>query len=483
MEGQTSELAPRRRCTASAVSAIALVLAAVLSACSTYHVRSVDIKYSFTQSDYEDALKRIENIDRGTSELLYLYEKGLVLHYQNQYVESNELFERAELLLEELYTKSITRELAALTVTDNIAKYRGESYEAVLVNYFKILNYLYLGDIDGALVECRRVNYKLQYLIDTEGVFFTDDPFIQYLTGMVYRIGAEINEADVSFRVALDEYRELAEDYGTDVPELLYCDALKTAELLGDFQAADSVMMYCPQMPPPEYGTLNLFLECGFVAHLEERKVVLPIFKKDDTSDVDAFAEVLAAREGVPVSSYDGNVTIDYVLKIAMPVLVPTPVPWDRAVVKPIVIPGSVGETKSVSAASLGSDGPAFSADVVDNVDAYSAAAFEETYGKVLFRTIVRALSKYAAKDGAAKKDEVLGWLVNWFNVATESADTRCWATLPEKILMSRLVLPVGRYDLSIDLIDAGGQIVETIVIEDVSIESGRTVFLNHRIF
>jgi tetratricopeptide (TPR) repeat protein len=483
MESQTPELAWRRRCAASAVSAIALVLTAVLSACSTYHVRSVDIKYSFTQSDYEEALKRIESIDRGTSELLYLYEKGLLLHYQNQYVESNDLLERAELLLEELYTKSVTRELAALTITDNIAKYRGESYEAVLVNYFKILNYLYLGDIDGALVECRRVNYKLQYLIDTEGVFFTDDPFIQYLTGMVYRIGAEINDAEVSFRVALEEYRELAEDYGIAVPELLYCDALKTAKLLGDVQAADSVMMYCPQMPPPEYGTLNLFLECGFVAHLEERKVVLPVFKKDDASDVDAFAEVLAAREGVAVSSYDGDVKIDYILKIAMPVLIPTPVPWDRAVIKPIVIPDSVGETLSLSTASLGSDGPAFGADVVDNLDAYSVAAFEETYGKVLFRTIVRALTKYAAKEGASEKDETLGWLVNWFNVTTESADTRNWATLPQKILMSRLVLPDGRYDLSIDLIDAGGQIVETIVIEDVSIKSGRTVFLNHRIF
>jgi hypothetical protein len=122
-------------------------------------------------------------------------------------------------------------------------------------------------------------------------------------------------------------------------------------------------------------------------------------------------------------------------------------------------------------------------AEVVENLDAYSTAAFEESYGKVLFRTIVRALSKYAAKQGASNKDEALGWLVNWFNVATESADTRGWTTLPEKILTARLILPEGSYDVRVELRDALGRTIDSLTIQGVYVEAGRTTFLNHRIF
>jgi len=466
-----------------ALAAFALLLVLLTGACSTYHKRSVEIKRSFTDSDFEQALERVDAIDRGTSELLYLYEKGLILHYNNQYAESNEVFERAELLLEELYTKSVTRELAALAVSDNIAKYRGTSYEAILVNYYKILNYLLLGDLEGALVECRRVNRKLEFLRDTEGVFFANDPFIQYLTGMVYSTARELNDADVSYRVAAGEYEELAPDYGVDVPDLLYCDRRETARLLGDTQPEDTVAVACPGAPGPDEGVLNLFLECGFVAHKQERKIILPIFKDDDTSDIDALAEVLAAREGVAVVSYDRSRKIDYVLKVAVPVMVPTPVAWDRAVIRPhYKAPpdsGSGGDNNAIPV--TGEAG--VRTDVVENVDSYALAAFEEAYGKILFRTVVRALTKYAAKEGASEKDEALGWLVNWVNVATETADTREWTTLPEKILMARLVLPAGRYDLRVGLFDASGRNIDDILIEDVIIDPGRTSFLNHRIF
>ena len=194
----THRIHPFNRLSGGIVLAAALALAGLAAGgCSTYQTRSTLIKQAFEDSNYDSALQRIDEIDQGSSELLYLYEKGLVLHYQNQWEASNELFQRAELLLEELYTKSVSRELAALAISDNITKYRGESFEAIIINYYKILNYLYLGDLDGALVECRRVNIKLQMLIDAGETHFVDDPFVQYLTGMVYSAGGEMNDADV----------------------------------------------------------------------------------------------------------------------------------------------------------------------------------------------------------------------------------------------------------------------------------------------
>jgi hypothetical protein len=368
-------------------------------------------------------------------------------------------------------------------VNDNIGKYRGTSYEAILVNYYKILNYLFLGDLEGALVECRRVNRKLEYLQDTEGVFFANDPFIQYLTAMVYRTAREYSDADVSFRVAASEYEELSADYGVQAPPLLYCDLEETARLVGDVQVGDTMAADCPGPPEPGQGVLNLFLECGYVAHKQERKVILPIFKEDDTSDVDALAEVLAAREGVPVASYDGKLKVDYVLKVAVPVLVPTPVPWDYAEVRPHFRAPLITDSTGTQDGPAEVEQPGVYADVVENVDSYAIAAFEESYGKILLRAIARALVKYGAKEGASEEDEALGWMVNWFNVATETADTREWTTLPEKILLARLTLPAGRYDLRVRLYDAAGRTVDDVLIEDVWIEPGRRGFLNHRIF
>jgi hypothetical protein len=311
--------------------------------------------------------------------------------------------------------------------------------------------------------------------MDAEGVFFVDDPFIQYFTGMVYRVSSELADADVSFRVAMAGYEELAGDYGIGIPGPLRCDAAHTARMLGD-AGADTSMLDCPDASLPDTGELNLFLECGYVAHLQERNLVLPVFKDDDAEDVDAFAEVLAAREGVTVAQYRTNSKVDYVLKVAMPVLVPTPVPWEYAVVTP------VRRLTDRTAGNPRFDETAF-AGIVENVDAYAAADFEEAYGRVLFRTIVRGLTKYAAKQGVSKKDEGLGWLVNWFNVATETADTRTWSTLPEKILMSRLVLPAGVYDLQVDLYNSLGRRVDRLIIEEVAVTNGRATFLNHRIF
>jgi hypothetical protein len=457
---------------AAVAAAAVMLLCLVAGGCSTYETRSILIRQAFEDSNYDSALERIDEIDQGTSELLFLYEKGLILHYRNQWEASNELFHRAELLLEELYTKSVSRELAALAITDNITKYRGESFEAILINYYKILNYLYLGDLDGALVECRRVNIKLQMLIDAGEVHFTDDPFVQYLTGMVYALGGERNDADVSLRAARMAYAELGAEIGVGEPELLGCDAMDAAAALGDPVPRDSSSV-CANRPQPQEGegTLNLFLESGFVAHKIEAKVVLPIFTTDNTDDIDALAETVASREGMVYS--DDEVKIDYILKVAVPVLVPTPVPWTSAVVRSRPAGGAPG----------GPDGAPAPAAVVDNLDAWSVAGFEAKYGRILFRTVVRGLTKYAAKKGADEENEVLGWMVNLLGAATETADTRCWSTLPQTIMMTRLVLPAGEYDLEVDLFDASGAQIETLLIPGVSVEEGQTSFLNHRFF
>jgi tetratricopeptide (TPR) repeat protein len=187
-----------------------VVIAALLgvTGCAGYASYSSRIDEALVHEDYSAALEVVEKISRSNSELLYCYEKALVLRAQGEYAASNETFERAEVLLEDLYTRSVTREVASLTVSETITQYRGDAFEAIRVNYYKILNYLALDDVDGAVVECRRLSRKLQMLHDGGETYFVDDPS-WVLDRAGYEMGGESESAGV-VRTAAAGYHEPA---------------------------------------------------------------------------------------------------------------------------------------------------------------------------------------------------------------------------------------------------------------------------------
>jgi hypothetical protein len=93
-------------------------------------------------------------------------------------------------------------------------------------------------------------------------------------------------------------------------------------------------------------------------------------------------------------------------------------------------------------------------------------------------------LTKYIAfKTAEEKKGEAAGFLVNLFNVATESADTRSWLTLPNNIQMSRLPLPAGTFDLKLTFYDQANREISSTNIPNVIIKENDYTFLNYRTF
>ncbi len=430
---------------------------------------SPSVKASLDGHDFETALSGVERINKSTSRLLYLYEKGLILHYDNRFEESNAAFEEAERFYDDLYTKSLSREMGALMTSDNLIKYRGERFETALTHYYKILNYNYLSDSDGALVECRKLNHRLRTFSDSGDSVYVDDPFLQYLTGMVYFDAGELSDADVSFRNALSAYGRLGSRYGVETPRSLYCDLADCAELIGDADAAagyrDSIGGCDRLERQAGSGTLNLFLECGYVSYKVEKNIVLPIYRDDsaDGIETDGFAEELTMRYGRPV---DSNRKLDYLLRVAMPVMAPSDPPFMDAGIR-VVVGDRVHRAR---------------APVAENVDALVFEAFEAKSGMIMLKTISRSLAKYLAKKGAEEESLLAGWIVNLFNVATESADVRSWATLPQTIRMARLVLPEGTYALELTLHGWYREDDETFIIEDVEIISGRSTFLGLRV-
>ena len=458
-----------KRVALGAVLLTALLSLALLSACTSQMSHSPQVKNELVEQDYDSALRLIEKINKSTSELLYLYEKGLVLHYDNEWVESNLALEAAEDLYDDLYTKSLSRAVGSMFTSDNVLQYRGERYEAALIHYYKILNYLYLEDPGGALVECRKLNERLTTFVDEADSVYSSDPFLQYLTGMVYLENGELNDADVSLRAALSAFKRLGDRYQIEMPPSLYCDLIKCAEARGDLTAAagyrDSSGRCDTTGVETGTGTLVLFIEAGYTAHKIERNIVIPIYK-DEMDDLgkDDYAVVLTDRYGRPI---DGNRKLSYLLRVAVPELVVTPEPFMDAGVRVFV-----GERPR-----------GVRAPIVENIDLLTMEAFEARRGFVMLKTVSRALAKYLAKKGAESKEIWAGWLVNAFNFATESADTRSWATLPQTIRMARIVLPEGAHDVELTLYGYFVEDDESFLLEDVNITAGRTTFLNLRIY
>jgi hypothetical protein len=411
------------------------------------------------RADYETALTEVEKINKSGSELLYCYEKGLILHEQGEHVASNQILERAEQVLDELYTRSISREIAAVAVSETITKYRGDPFEAVMVNYYKILNYLYVGEVEDALVECRRLNARLQMIHDAGETYFVEDPFLQYLTALVYELGGEGESAGVSYRTAVERYG-VAGDSSAAGPAWLYCDAAATAAARGDGEAArDYGSRAACDTPPAESGRVAVLVEYGSVAHKVETGFTVPIFENDDCDDAQ-FASELSHRRGVV---YEHPPKVKYWLRVALPALQVDPPAHVRTVVRAT----PAGEPGRDDAAAV------VEAVAVEDLDQLAARAFAEKEATIVLRAIARALAKYLASEAADDADETFGALVNLLGVVTETADTRSWTTLPRSIHLARLDLEPGTYRIEVEVFDSAGASVEQVTFAEVGVRRG----------
>ena len=136
----------------------------LLMGCNHYSMHRV--RLAFQEGRFDDALQQLDKAATGKKQLPYLFEYALIAHYANHFEESNRIFEQAEILAEDLYTKSFSREATSLLTSDNILPYSGTRHERFLAHYYRILNYVYLNLQDDILVECRRAERLRQHYAD-----------------------------------------------------------------------------------------------------------------------------------------------------------------------------------------------------------------------------------------------------------------------------------------------------------------------------
>ncbi|HKK26056.1 MAG TPA: hypothetical protein VJ941_10530, partial [Gracilimonas sp.] len=143
----------------------------LLSGCHAYVLddAQMDLRDSFTAGNYDNAsnlIKKFEADDvyRSKDAVLKNLEGGMIYHFAGKYDSSNTYLNEAEYLIEDAYTKSVSRGIGSFLTNDNALVYDGEPYEDIYLNAFKSLNFLHQQDLESALVEARRMSYKMERL-------------------------------------------------------------------------------------------------------------------------------------------------------------------------------------------------------------------------------------------------------------------------------------------------------------------------------
>ncbi|MBA4054561.1 MAG: hypothetical protein C0490_07610, partial [Marivirga sp.] len=215
-----------------------LILLGILNSCATYYQTHSDFNAEFEHGDLKQALETLrkhENESEGRTRLIYFVNKGLLLSILGEYEESNSYFEKAFLFGED-YRINYVNEATAYVTNPNVTVYRGEDHEHLMVLYFKAINFLKMNKPEEALVECRRLNIRLNQLGDKYNVEekLQRNAFIHTLMGIIYQSTDDYNNAFIAYRNAMEVYEnEYAKFFKMEPPEQLKKDLLETAMRTG----------------------------------------------------------------------------------------------------------------------------------------------------------------------------------------------------------------------------------------------------------
>jgi hypothetical protein len=422
------------------------------------------------------------------SDALYLMDKGMLLHLAGRYTESTEALSKAEELTEEFYTKRILSEVAAFMTTDNTLPYEGEDFEKVLLNLVMALDYVHLGQWDDALVEARKVDHKLNVLAQRNNrkMAYSKDGFARYLSGVLYEASGDLTNAFVAYRLAYDAFQQSRKEYGTNVPDLLRQDLLRLSDALGLRPEHDEYRQLFDGIEWRSETADRGLGEIVFITYAGHAPVKRDVFV-DVPIGVDAIGVVLATKglHRQDMGNHRAAESVLYgltgrVVRLAVPQFVPR-----RSGVAYTEATAVSGDTHH-SARSV----------VMEDITAIAMRDLEDRLLRTTTKAVARAAWKYALAEGVgvgvrqafSKKEQgvvagaVASAIARVFAVASEEADKRSWATLPDRIHVGRVRLPPGTYDVEFRHIGGYGTVVERQTVQGVRVAEGQKRFLSTRV-
>jgi uncharacterized protein len=414
-----------------------------VGSCATYYQSNTAFNQNFEKGNLNEALITLQSNSteaRGKREFLFYVNNGLVLSMLGQYTESNEYFEKAFIFGED-YRINYLNEAASYLTNPTITTYKGEDHEHLMLLYYKALNFLKMGKTQDALVECRRLNIRLQQLSDryTNERKFQRDAFIHTLMGIIYETDKDYNNAFIAYRNAVEIYEEDYQDlFEIAIPEQLKSDLLRTAWLSG-LQEEFELFKEKFGMPdyayePSEGGELVLFWHNGLSPVKAEWGINFAVDRRDNFvyfSNQELGISFPFSLDGYDEKDKNGLARLE-IFRIALPRYLERPTYYSGA---------TISWQENTSELQL-----------LEDVNKIAFKSLQQRMTLELSKALIRVAIKKATEYQVKQEDKALGSVLGMINAITEKADTRNWQTLPHSIYYTRIPLSAGQNRITLKL-------------------------------
>lgn len=399
----------------------ALFLLVVLSGCAGFASKVRTSRTAFEQGNYAAAIAELQKLaaKKDNDELLYLMEMGLVYHTSGQYAEAIKTFTAAEKLADIRDYTSLSQEAASILLSDEVKPYKGEDFEKILINVYLAIDYALSGQAESALVECRKVNHKLDLMISDGKLPYDRNAFAKYLAASIFESDGEVNSALVDYR-QLEKWRGSLPYLGDPI--------LRITQKLGMEQEFDIYKAKFPDCKDykiaKKEGEVVLLLEQGRAPYKVPREGfrLLPRFQRSQS--VNQFVWLRSDdKKAKSEPLYDIEATAEKELEHRIGLIM------------------------------------------------------AKKLGGIVAKELV------AAQVAKSTKSELAGALTRLALYAQDRADLRSWTFLPARLQIARLKLPAGKHTIALDTVQSfGGSVTGYKKWENVEVKAGKITFLNARV-
>ncbi|HUE95267.1 MAG TPA: hypothetical protein VMN39_01320 [Longimicrobiaceae bacterium] len=433
-----------------------------------------------------------------SDDLLRSMQRALVLRQSGDFEGSNELLEWAELEAERRSVRSVSRTAGSFIINDRVLGYSPSPGELGMISYYRMMNYLALQDLAAAAVEARRLSNRLDSAEGGEVPGCREEAMLRYLAGIAFEAAGELNDGLVALRRSEASFRSCAADAGISPPSGFGADLYRVAHRLGVRDVADSARAHYSDAAvryAPGAGEVLLVFERGFVAHLTEEYIDVPLiveevseFGEDDTDEIAKLAASIAT--GITLGYRDrgtwGSSVRDGQYGRRRPVDI------DDVYFLRLAWPGIRRDSPQALSIRVLTDTDSAAAARVGDLSAVAEHDLDARRGGMLARLVTRGILKYVISREMEKKAEeeggrllgtLTGFIANAAASELERADTRSWSLLPDEVSVARLTLPEGNHRLRVQSLGPGGELSGTIELGTVQVGAGRMTVVHHRLW
>ena len=427
------------------VRLLVLLLALLGYSCASYYRTNQKFNRYFAEGELERADKVLEESPKaakGKARLLYYLNRGVTTALLGQPEESNRLLERAYELGEDL-RNNYWNAVGSYLINPTFSNYTGEDHELLLIHYYKALNYLQLDNTKAALVECRRLNIKLNQFADKypaeKGQNYRRDAFVHTLMGLIYDADGDANNAFIAYRNAVEIYEEDYQPlFGLGAPQQLKEDLLRTAHQMNFTDQLRRYeqrfgMTYQPQSQAG--GDLVFFWNNGLGPVKAEWGV--------------DFALVRGA--GGLVHFWNQQYGWNFPFRLNSDEEYEEKGLSNLELIR-VAFPRYQERALYFDQAALKTGGRTYALQKVEDVNAIAFQGLQQRMLREFSTSLLRVALKKSAEYSLRAKNDDLGAVLGVVNALTERADTRNWQTIPHTIYYRRVPLPAGEQTVQLAL-------------------------------